>query len=101
MICSHCGKSSDTEANYCEGCGKPFQPRAADRMSATMTGILSSAPRVQKLLADKRTYFAVFGAIGGVISAVLYTALYGVLTVNTDSEGGALSTWVVAGGFNG
>src|SRR5438094_4427467 len=66
-----------------------------------MTGAFAGWPQVQKVLSDKRAYFTVFGAIGGITCGSLCTALYGVLPINTDSTGGALSTWVVGGGFNG
>lgn len=44
------------------------------------------------LLSDKRAYFAAFGAVGGLLSAIIY----GVLGLD-----GAFSSWVVGTGFDG
>ncbi|MBV5310588.1 hypothetical protein [Chromatium okenii] len=45
-----------------------------------------------KLLSDKRTYFSIFGAIGGLISAFIYIGL------GFDS---AFSSWILGTGFDG
>ncbi|GAB3455091.1 hypothetical protein [Insolitispirillum peregrinum] len=47
---------------------------------------------MKRLLSDKRVYFAIFGAIGGVLSAVLYD-VFGLE--------GAFGSWVVGTGFDG
>lgn len=48
--------------------------------------------KMKKLISDKRTYFAAFGAVGGFLSAMMYDL------TGLDS---ALASWVVGTGFDG